>query len=301
MKNSRTARTIVPVAFLAVAFALSMLVLSGCSGFRGRMTARLMHPTLSEVTAATYSCESMLLPQYGLPGSLLILEGLIEGAPGDEFLLELAAQSYYGFSMGFVEEVDRIEASILYITGRNHALSGMWGENAVSFAENVPLDEFRSRVADIDESSVGLLFWAANCWGSWLFLNLHNPDAVAELSRVQMLMERALLLDETFFFGGPHLFFGAFYGSRSPLFGGDHEKSRSHFEKSLEISDGGMLLTRVFYAKYLAVQSLDIELFREQLGIVLDVDNSILPGMEFINILAKKQAHSLLEKEEDLF
>jgi len=34
---------------------------------------------------------------------------------------------------------------------------------------------------------------------------------------------------------------------------------------------------------------------------VLEADNNILPGMEFINILAKKQARALLEKEEDLF
>ncbi len=301
MKNSRASGIAAKGICLAAIFIFSMQLLSGCSGFQGRMTARLMRPTLNEVVTATYSCESMLVPQYGLPGSLLILEGLIEGAPRDDFLLELAAQSYYGFSMGYVEEADRVEASTLYLTGRNHALTGLWGENAVSMAEDTSLDEFSALVGDIDKSKVGLLFWSGNCWGSWLFLNLHDPDAVANLSRVQILMERALYLDETYFYGGPHLFFGAFYGSRSPFFGGDHEKSRFHFEKCLEISGGGMLLTRVFYAKYLAVQSLDVELFREQLGIVLEADNNILPGMEFINILAKKQARALLEKEEDLF
>jgi len=39
-------------------------------------------------------------------------------------------------------------------------------------------------------------------------------EAMSELPRVEWMMKRALELDEGFYYGGPHLFMGIWYGSR---------------------------------------------------------------------------------------
>ncbi len=114
-------------------------------------------------------------------------------------------------------------------------------------------------------------------------------------------MSKVMEMDETYYYAGPHFFFGAFYGSRSKLMGGDPEKSRRHFEKSLELTENRFLLTHLLYAKTYAVQTQNRELFERLLNTVLETPLDVLPNEGLINKVAKIKAQKLLDEADDLF
>jgi hypothetical protein len=114
------------------------------------------------------------------------------------------------------------------------------------------------------------------------------------------MMNRVLQLDENFFFGSAHLFWGSTYGSIPPMLGGNPEKAKEHFERAIEISDGEFLMAYVYYAQYYAVTTLNEELFEEMLQKVENAPMDIMPGYELMTSLAKRKGKDLMARKEDI-
>ncbi len=132
-------------------------------------------------------------------------------------------------------------------------------------------------------------------------LSLDQPEALADVSKVEALMQRTLDLDETYHYAGPHLLLGIFYGSRTPLLGGNPDKARQHFEKNMELTEGKYLLTPLLYARTVAVQTQDRALFDRLLTRVKETPAAGLPEQRLANEVAKRKAKHLAEKADELF
>ncbi len=145
------------------------------------------------------------------------------------------------------------------------------------------------------------MFWTGTCWGSWIRLNLGSIAALAELPRVEALMKRALVLDEQFYYGGPHLFMGIWFASRPKIAGGDLAKSQHHFKKALELSQGKFLITQIYYADQYARKTFDKDLFVSTLEKVLDTPADQIPQLTLLNTVAHKKAKEMLEQVDDYF
>ena len=148
---------------------------------------------------------------------------------------------------------------------------------------------------------VPTLFWTANAWGSWINLSRDSPRAIAEMGKVELIMQRVIELDETYYYGGSHLFFASFYGGRSKMFGGDPEKAKNHFDRFVELSEGKFLMGNVLFAKYYAIQMQDRELYKNLLVKVLDTPGDVLAEQRLVNEIAKIKASKLLKDIEDYF
>ena len=97
------------------------------------------------------------------------------------------------------------------------------------------------------------------------------------------------------------LFFGVYYGGRSPLFGGNFRLSEEHFRRAAEINDDKLLVVDVLQAEYLDRQRLDREAFHTHLTRVIEAPDNLAPDMALMNAVAKQQAAQLLESEDDWF
>ncbi|RMI04714.1 MAG: hypothetical protein D6681_09220, partial [Calditrichaeota bacterium] len=161
--------------------------------------------------------------------------------------------------------------------------------------------DFVARLSRIKKEDVPALFWTAFAWSGWINLNRDDPQAVFDLSKVKAMMNRVLELDEGYFFGAAHLFWGSIYGSIPPLLGGDPDKARAHFQRAIELSEGKFLLAHVYYARFYAATTLNEELFEELLTKVVNAPGDIMPGYELMTSLAKRQAESLLKRREEIF
>ena len=157
-------------------------------------------------------------------------------------------------------------------------------------------------VEDFDEDDVPALFWLGMCMGSWVNVNMEDMEAVAQLPRVKAIISRVMDLDETYFYGGPHLFYGVIAVTLPPLLGGDPAKGREHFDRVAEITEGRFLLARVFAAlSYVSDTPPRRDLFVSTLQEVLAAPDDIYPGGELLTAVAKLRAKELLARTNELF
>jgi hypothetical protein len=128
-----------------------------------------------------------------------------------------------------------------------------------------------------------------------------DPEAIAQLARATALMQRVIDLEDSFYYGGAHMFFGVYYGSRAPLLGGNFDKSLQHFERARAITNGKLLIPDLLQAQYLARQKQDQEDFHQRLTGIINAPDDLMPELGLQNQIAKRKAALLLKKESEWF
>lgn len=279
--------------------AMIWLALSGCS--TSQLVARGAAPLIDHGVAAMNRETDLELARASIPANLKMIEALLLADPGNASYRVQAAMGFYGYALGFVEFTDRDRAAALYWRARDHAMAAL---NRAGMAQATLMGdaaELERALAGLGTSAVPALFWTASAWGKWIELQLDDPARIAELPRVEALMRRVLALDETYYHGGAHVFFGAYYGGRAPMFGGDFARATKHFDRAAALSQNQLTLVEVYRARYLLRQMGEREAFHATLSRVLDAPASSDPELNLANALARQQAADLLAQEEDLF
>ncbi len=236
-----------------------------------------------------------------LPANIKLLEVLLKSDPENTRLLRLASEGYSSYALAFLEDRDRPRAREFYERGKNYAFRILRLEKDFARGLDGTLEDLNGVLATKGRSDVPAAFWAAFGWGSAIYLNLTSPDAIADLPRAEALMQFVARQDSTYYFGGADVFLGTLYGSKPKLFGGDPVKARAHFEKALRINRGEFLMTYVYYARSVAVQTQDEALFDSLLAKVVQAPRDTFPGARLANQVARKKAESLLSRKQDLF
>jgi hypothetical protein len=235
-----------------------------------------------------------------MPSYLLLMDGMVEAWPDNDRLLVSAAQGYATFAGAFVEEHDKAYAIALYRRAKNYALRALELQGLKSPATR-PFEDFEAGVDDLGPQNVPFMFWAAACWGSWIRLNMGSMEALAELPRVEVLMKRVLVLDESYHYGGPHMFMGLWFGSRPKMAGGNLSLARTHFLKAIEIGQGKFLMAYIYYAEFYAKKVFDKELYLSILESVHKTPADIVPELTLLNTIAHKKAAQLIQQADEYF
>ncbi len=293
---------------------LSVSLLSGC-GFKktaASITAQIMKdgiPSVEEEDDLGYANQTSL-------NSLKTLEAMQRANPSDSTLLLLLARSFASYTFGFVEN-DILEArgsnellekaatdraKRFYSRGKKFGLLLLSKNKRFQKGVEGDFEHFQSSLNSLGSKDVPALFWTAFNWGSLINLSKDSPEAIIELPRVEAMMKRVAVLDEKYFFSGPNLFFGVFYGSRPKMLGGQPEASQEAFEKVMRDTQNQYLMAKVLYAQFYAVQMQDKALFEKTLKEVANTDAAALPqNQRLANEIAKRRAEILLNKENLFF
>ena len=279
--------------------AMALLPLSGCS--TSQLVARGASPLIDHGVAAMNRETDLELARASIPANLKMIEALLLADPGNEAYRVQAAMGFYGYALGFVEPDDRARAAALYQRARDHGLVALDRAGVTQAMLDGDAAALTQTLAKLDARAVPALFWTASAWGKWIELQLDDPARLAELPRVEALMQRVLALDETYYHGGAHVFFGVYYGGRAPMFGGDFARAARHFDRAAALGQNRLLWVEVYRARYLLRQMGDRAAFHATLKRVLDAPASVDPDLNLANALARKQAAALLAQEEDLF
>lgn len=235
----------------------------------------------------------------GVPTLILVLEGMLESAPDDPELLQAAAELNSAYAGSFVEDRERARR----MAGRalDYAVRAACERDPVLCdVRDMPFDAFSAWVAERDRDDVPELFDLASIWAGWIQADSGNWNAVAELARVRLLMERIVELDETHADGQAHLYLAVFDTLLPPALGGRPDDGRAHFERALELSDRRFFMVHLFYARQYARTLFDRELHDELLTEVVDA-SPYEPGATLANVLAQQQARRLLEDSAEFF
>ncbi len=224
-----------------------------------------------------------------------------------------AYSSYAGFIEDKMEEAEiaddyetaeemRARAIDLYIRSEGYALKALTKSNKTfNEARTVDFDDFEKALPRLKKKDVEPLFWAAYAIARGISLQKDDPMQVIDLARVELMMRRVLELDETFYFGGAHLFYTVYYGDRAPAIGGDPEKAKEHIAHVDRINDGKFLMSKLYLARYYAYPKQDLKLYKQALQEILDAPSDIYPGEEAATSLAKSRAKRWLDQVDVLF
>jgi hypothetical protein len=250
---------------------------------------------------ALYEETDLILAERALASDIKLLEGMVKGDPGNTHLYLLTSKAISGYALGFAEDENPERAKNLYIRARDYGFQALV-ENPDSGKTKIrnPYPDFVDWLHSVNIENIAPLFWTAFAWAGWINLSIDNPQALIDLPKVQAMMQRVLDLDETFFFGSAHLFFGSIWGSRPPMLGGNPEKAKENFERNLTITKGNFLMTHVYYAKYYAVKTMNEELFDSLMTHIEKTPSDVLPGYQLLNVIAKKKAQ-LLRRNRDIY
>lgn len=151
----------------------------------------------------------------------------------------------------------------------------------------------------MEEADVPCVYWTATALGKWAKLTgfttllKHKDTAKSYIETVQKL-------DPTFNYHSPDRYFGALYAIAPSFAGGDLDKSKVHFDKSVAGSPG-YLATKVLYAQYYAIKTQDDSLFEKLLNEVIAADPMADAAIGPENKAEQAKAQHLLNTKADHF
>jgi tetratricopeptide (TPR) repeat protein len=225
-----------------------------------------------------------------------------EKAAGDESkdvdLLVKITRGYYFLADGYLRANEKE-----YLAMMDKGVK--WGERAMIAAS----PEFEKKMREgakypeavkaVGKEGVSAMYWYASSLGKWAKMK-GFAVLLGQKDNVKATMDRCLQLDPNFFYGGPHRYFGAYYAIAPSFAGGDLEKSKVHFKKSLEI-EPNYIGTKVLWAAELEVKQQDEETFDKLLAEVLAAPDDVIAELKPEIIVEKQKAKELMAQKDDLF
>jgi tetratricopeptide (TPR) repeat protein len=251
---------------------------------------------------ASFNEESDLqLAHESLGSNLKLIEAMIKSDPENERFLLFAAQGYNSYALAFCEDDSVERARVFYLRAKEYGMRILVKNEKFKEAMNGDITAFREAVKTFSKDDAPAIFWTAFSWGSYVNITRTDVAGLADLSKVQALIEFVAEKDPSFYHGGAYLFLGVIEGTTPRALGGNPDKAKEYFEKCLAINGGKFLMTQLYYAKTYAVATQNQQLFELLLKQIEDASLDILPEARLANVIAKQKARRLLAQENELF
>jgi len=268
---------------------LVTLFLNGCSfsSFGRNLGTAILEQNDPEIVA------------QGVPTLLLTLDALRQEAPEDSELLLAASRLNALYASRFTETPARTKLladKSLILAEKALCLE----ESGACGLRYLPFESYRQRVASLDDDLDPHLFTVSLAWLISIRANRSDWQALAELPKVEILLEQILTHDNRYGEGDVHLYLGILKSLRPAALGGDPESGRQHFEEAIRISGDVNLTAKVefarTYARLMYNRKLHDRLLKEVIRAPLEAK-----GRTLMNTFAKREAQELLASAEDYF
>ena len=298
----------VPLLFIVLFF---IAIQSGCS--MKKMATSVVGKVAIDGMVAIESEEDLSLARESGPALIKTFEVLSYGNPNDARALTLLAQAYGQYAFGFFEDdilasqnsekellKARYQADLFYRRGKDFGIRALSTKNGMKKVFNSAFPDFKKAVSRLGKKDVPTLFWTAFNWANYLNLHLDDPATIAELPRIEALIDRIIELDDKFYFGSAHAFKGVIIATKPKMLGGNPTAAESEFKRAMDIAPN-YLMTKVLFAQYFAKQTQNQALFKNTLTEVIDSTTESKPSEILANKLAKRRARLLLDLQKKLF
>lgn len=282
-----------------ILFVIIISCFAGCS--IEKYAVRKMSGMMDHGMDAIMHENDMHIAEISLLSNIKLIETFIGVDPENKKLLLFASMGYGSYALGYLEDSLSDRASNIYWRGKEFGMRILREKEGFKEVENGDLESFEKVLKTFTKDDVPYIFWTAYNWGSYINLNLNDPEAISELSKVNAMMQFVLDNDETYYYGGAHMYFGTILSKMPAALGGNLPKAKEHFDKCISINSGKFLIAYTYYAKMYAVAMQDQELFKTLLNKVIETPENIEPNLILPNVMAKNKAKYLLANIENYF
>jgi tetratricopeptide (TPR) repeat protein len=274
---------------------LLLLVVVGLTACTSMVTARLG----KNLSQAILNQDDPDTVRAGAPAYLLLVDSLIEGNPKDRGTLVAGAKLYSAYAAVFVQDEER--ARKMSDKARRYARRALCLDRPqICELDGGPYTELLPALHELTYQDLPALYAYALSWALWIQTHSSDWSAVANLPKVEAMLEQVVQLDNHYEKGEPHVYLGVIRTQLPPTLGGKPEQGRKEFEKAIRISEGKNLMAKVEYARRYARLVFNRELHDRLLHEVLAAD-PVQPELTLGNVLAQRQATELLQSADDYF
>jgi hypothetical protein len=270
---------------------LLAVTLAGCASMAQRQLAdNLGRAVLSQDDPATV--------QSGAPAFLLLLDGMLEGDPDDVDLLIASARLHAAYAAVFVDDAER--AGRLAKKAHGYARRALClSRPALCDLHERPFADYDAALAPVGRDALPALYIYGVTWAG-VIEQQGDWQAAADLPKVEAILDRVVVIDETYERGQAHVYLGAMRSLVPPTLGGKPERGREHFERAIALSQGRNLMAQVEFAQRYARLTLDRPLHDQLLNDVVAAD-PVEPGLTLSNVLAQARATEMLASAPQYF
>jgi predicted anti-sigma-YlaC factor YlaD len=251
------------------------------------------------------------LIRAAVPFSLKLMESLLAGSPRHEGLLLAACSGFTQYGYAFVQDgaetagnlatSREIEARArrLYLRARDYGLRALDVAHP-GFAAQLGRDP-RSAAATTKASDVPALYWTAVSWAAAISLSKDDARLIADLPKVEAMIDRALALEESWDGGAIHGFLITFEMGRATGEGDPAERARRHFDRAVDLSGGRSAGPFLSYAESVCIEREDRAQFEQLVRRALAINPDDDPPTRLANLVAQRHARRLLGRIDKLF
>jgi tetratricopeptide (TPR) repeat protein len=151
----------------------------------------------------------------------------------------------------------------------------------------------------LNKEAVPAMYWFASNYGKWGVAKGFTT-ILKYKDMIKKTMDRVVELDPDFFHAAGHRYMGAYYSKTPSFAGGDMNKSKQHFDKSLSKAPH-YFGTKVLMAEYYAKKEDDRALFEKLLKEVIDGNPDASKDIGPENRIEQKKAKALMKKIDEIF
>lgn len=276
-----------------------LLMLNGCATLAPALSSSVSSKMAQNLSQAFSNYDDLATVETAIPAYLLMVESFLRQDPNNESLLLTASKLYNSYTSAFVKDPER--AARLSQKGLGYALRVVCNRHPEACGlKELSFDRFQFFISQATKDDLPALYALGAAWAADLQVHGTDWNAIAQLPRIESIMNRVLTLDEAFENGGAHLYMGVFSTLIPPSLGGRPEEGRKHFERALDISGKKNLMAYVLYARHYAKMLFDRELHDRLLNEALASDPKI-DGYVLINMAAQAEARTLLAAADAFF
>ena len=285
----------IPSKFCAAIILFTLLNLYGC----GQLVSNAKQEFAEDLSATMLEQDDPETVKQAVPAYLILVSSMIRGDPDNVELLITGSKLYGAFASVFVEERERkMRLSALSLDYAQRAFC-IYKPAACNFRE-LSYYEFEQVLKQFNKEDVPVLFALGSAWAGWLQANSADWNAVAELPRIDAIIQRVLELDPAINNGDAYLYMAVMQSFLPPAMGGKPELAKTNFEQAIKVSNGSNLMAKLLYAEKYARLVFDKELHDKLLKEVIDsrIEND---EMTLINSIAQHKAKRLLAQSDEYF
>jgi predicted anti-sigma-YlaC factor YlaD len=290
------------------------LVAAGCGCSIKRVAINKLGNALASSGSTFESDDDPELVAAAIPFGLKLYENLLAESPKHTGLLLAAATGFTEYAYAFVdlkaeeakeESADKADAlrdraRRLYLRANRYGMRGL--ESRYSGFGAALDNDAVTALKRVRKPDVPLLYWTAASLGLAVSSSKANPEMIAQLPLVEMIVQRVAELDESFDNGAVPEFLITLEASRRGVKPEEQQEAmRRHFERAIEISHGNRAGTYVSFAENACIPAQNVTEFRAMLEKALAIDVDTAPSNRLANTLAQRRARRLLSHVTDLF
>ncbi len=304
--TGRNCSTFARIASLAAALAL---VGGACSV--KKFAVRQVGDALSSGTSVYETDPDVDLVGEALPFSLKLLESLLEITPKHRGLLLTAARGFTLYAYAYVDqpgemliEEDFERGKALRQRARRLYLRALaFGQRALETAYPGIAEQLerspQQAASRVKRKHVDLLYWTGTALGLAIATDPTDAGMLIRLGEVEVLIDRALELDESWDSGSLHEFRLRLEAAKPG--GVDGEILERSFARAAELAGGRRAGLFVAYAEATTIPAQDREGFEELLGQALAIDADEHEQYRLLNHIAHRRARWLQSRVDELF